>query len=342
MPKKIISLAVLVVWILLVSNISFAQTAFYEGKTIRIIVGYSPGGGYDALARILSRHMGKYIPGHPTIIVENMAGAGSLLAANYIYRLAKSDGLTIGHFNGGLAFNQVLGQPGVEFDAQKFFYIGAVARDESAIALTKASGITSVEKWMVSKTPLKMGTTGPGAFGTDNVIKVTKVALDLPIHIVSGYKGTADIRLAAESGEIDGSAWGWDSMKGTWQSAIEQGNVVVVLQTVPKPFPDLPRVPLAIDLAKTQEAQQLIEAGIHNPSKITKPLVLPPGTPNERGEILRKALQETLKDKEFLAEAEKGKLGLNPVTGDDLKKTIEGIFKLDSALLAKLKDILFK
>lgn len=342
MIRKFSSLMVTIAWIILVSQISFAAAPVYEGKTIRIIVGYSAGGGYDSLARMLSRHMGKYIPGHPTIIVENMTGAGSLLAANHIYRLAKPDGLTIGHFNGGLAFNQVLGQPGVEFDAQKFFYIGAVARDESAIALTKASGITSIEKWMAAKTPARMGSTAPGAFGTDNVIKVIKVALDLPIRIVSGYKGTADIRIAAESGEIDGSAWGWDSMRGTWQKAIEQGTVVVVLQTVPKPFPDLPRVPLAIDLAKTQEARQLIEAGIHYPSKITKPFVLPPGTPDERVQILRKALQETLKDKAFLAETEKAKLGLNPATGDDLKQTIEGIFKLDSALLAKLKDILFK
>jgi len=342
MKRKFFFLTAIVLWVVSVSHISLAQTAFYEGKTIRIIVGYSPGGGYDSLARMLSRHMGKYIPGRPAIIVENMTGAGSLLAANHIYRVAKPDGLTIGHFNGGLAFNQVLGQPGVEFDAQKFFYIGAVARDESAVALTKASGITSAEKWRASKTPVRMGSTAPGAFGTDNVIKVIKMALDLPIRIVSGYKGTADIRLAAESGEIDGSAWGWDSMKGTWRKAIERGDVVVVLQTVPRPFPDLPNVPLAIDLAKTREARQLIEAGIHYPSKITKPFVLPPGTPVERGEILRKALQETLKDKDFLAETEKARLGLNPVTGEDLKQTIDGIFKLDSALLAKLKDVLFK
>lgn len=342
MTKFFSPLIATVVWSLLIANGSFAQAPFYEGKTIRIIVGFSPGGGYDSLARILSRHMPKYIPGRPTIVVENMTGAGSLLAANHIYRLAKPDGLTIGHFSGGLAFSQALGQPGVEFDARKFFYIGAVARDESAIALTKASGITSVEKWMAAKSPLRLGSTAPGAFGTDNVIKVVKLALDLPIRIVSGYKGTADIRLAAEGGEIDGSAWGWDSMRGTWQKAIERGIVVVVLQTVPKPFPDLPRVPLAIDLVKTQEARQLIEVGIHYPSKITKPFVLPPGTPDERGQTLRKALQEALKDKEFLAETEKAKLGLNPVTGDDLKRTIEGIFKLDPVLLAKLKEILFK
>jgi tripartite-type tricarboxylate transporter receptor subunit TctC len=337
-----LSLTAIVFFILFAADISFAQTNFYEGKTIRIIVGFSAGGGYDALARMLSRHMGKYIPGHPTIIVENMTGAGSLLAANHIYRAAKPDGLTFGHFSGGFAFNQVMGQPGVEFDAQKFVYLGAVARDESAIAFTKASGITSMEKWLAAKTPVKMGTTGPGAFGTDNVIKVIKAALNLPIQIISGYKGTADIRIAAESGEIDGTTWGWDSMRGTWQKAIEQGSVVVVLQTVPKPFPDLLNVPLAIDLAKTQEARQLIEVGIHYPSKITKTLALPPGTPNDRAQLLQKALQETVKDKEFIAEADKAKLGLNPVTAEDMKKTVDGIFTLDPGLLGKLKTILFR
>lgn len=323
------------------STMSSAQSNFYEGKTIRIIVGFSPGGGYDALARMLSRHMPKYIAGHPTIVVENMTGAGSLLAANHIYKIAKPDGLTMGHFSGGFAFNQIMGQPGVEFDARNFVYVGAVARDESAIALTKSSGIGSMEKWMAAKTPVKMGTTGPGAFGTDNVIKVIKAALNLPIQIISGYKGTADMRIAAESGEIDGTTWGWDSMRGTWQKAIESGTVVIVLQTVPKAFPDLPRVPLAIDLAKTPEARQLIEVGIHYPSKITKTLALPPGTPADRAQILQKALQETVKDADFIGEAEKAKLGLAPVTSDDMKKTVDGIFKLDAAVLAKLKTILF-
>lgn len=320
---------------------ALAQGNFYEGKTIRIIVGFSPGGGYDALARMLSRHMPKYIPGHPTILVENMTGAGSLLAANYIFKVAKPDGLTFGHFSGGFAYSQVMGQPGIEFDVRKFVFVGAVARDESAIALTRASGITSMEKWFAAKTPVKLGTTGPGAFGTDNVVKVIKAALNLPIQVISGYKGTADIRLAAESGEIDGSTWGWDSMRGTWQKAIESGTVIVVLQTVPKPFPDLPQVPLAINFAKTAEAKQLIEYGIHYPSKITKTLALPPGTPAERAQILQKALQETVKDTEFVAEADKAKIGLAPVTADEMRKTVEGIFKLDPGLLAKLKTILF-
>src|SRR5262245_60084449 len=341
MTKAVLILATLLAWLQSGASRAIAQANCYEGKTIRIIVGFSPGGGYDALARMLSRHMPKYIPGQPSILVENMTGAGSLLAANHIFKVAKPDGLTMGHFSGGFAYRQVMGQPGIEFDVQKFVFVGAVARDESAIALTKASGVNSMEKWFAAKTPMKLGTTGPGAFGTDNVIKVLKAALNLPIQVISGYKGTADIRLAAEGGEIDGSKWGWDSMRGTWQKAIESGTVVVVLQTVPKPFPDLPQVPLAIDFAKTADAKQLIEYGIHYPSKITKTLALPPGTPADRAQILQKALQETVKDPDFIAEADKAKIGLAPVTADDMRKTVEGIFKLDPGLLAKLKTILF-
>lgn len=341
MTKAALALVATVAAILSSASISVAQTDFYHGKTIRIIVGFSPGGGYDALARMLSRHMPKYIPGHPTILVENMTGAGSLLAANHIFKVAKPDGLTFGHFSGGFAYSQLMGQPGIEFDVQKFVFVGAVARDESAIALTKASGINSMEKWFGAKAPVKLGTTGPGAFGTDNVIKIIKAALDLPIQIISGYKGTADMRLAAESGEIDGTTWGWDSMRGTWQKAIESGTVTIVLQAVPKAFPDLPKIPLAISFAKSAEAKQLIEFGIHYPSKITKTLALPPGTPGDRAQILQKALQETVRDPNFIAEADKAKIGLAPVTAEEMRKTVEGIFKLDPGLVAKLKTILF-
>jgi len=316
--------------------------ASYEGKTIRIIVGYSAGGGYDTYARVIARHMGKHIPGNPSIIVENMTGAGSLISANYLYKIAKPDGLTIGHFNGGLFFNQLMGQPGIEFDATKFEFIGAAVTEDCAFAFTKASGITSMEKWMASKTPVKMGGVGPGAYAPDNVIRIVKAALSLPIQLITGYKGTADIRLACESGELAGTTWGWASMRVTWRKAIESGEVVIVLQAVPKPLPDLPKVPLAIDFAKTDEARQMIELGIHNPGLFARPFVLPPKTPKENVHILRKAFLDTLKDKEFLAETEKSKLDLKPVTGEELEKAVSGIFKMDPGMVSKMKDILFK
>jgi len=342
MRKNIFFVVSSMVGLFWISSVAMAAAPFYEGKTIRIVVGYSAGGGYDTYARVLSRHMGRHIPGNPGFIVENMTGAGSLISANHTYKVAKPDGLTLGHFNGGLFFNQVLGQPGIEFDARKFEFIGAAVKEEVAFAFTKASGITSVEKWMASKTPVKMGGVSPGAFAPDNVIRIVKTVLGLPIQLVSGYKGTADIRLACESGELAGTSWGWDSMRATWRKGLETGDVVVVLQGVPRPFSDLPNVPLAIGLAKTEEARMLIDMGIHSPSVFARPFVLPPGTPKERVQILRTALMETLKDKEFLAETEKAKLDLGPVTGDDLEKAVGGIFRLDASLQAKLNTILFK
>jgi tripartite-type tricarboxylate transporter receptor subunit TctC len=201
----------IVIYLVLTPGILLGATPYYEGKTIRIIVGFSAGGGFDIYARVIARHIGKHIPGNPSIIVENMTGAGSLISANYVYKVAKPDGLTIGNFNGGLFLNQVMEQPGIEFDARKFEFIGAAVTEECAYAFTKASGITSIEKWMASKTPLKMGGSAPGT-APDNMIRIAKTALGLPIQIITGYKGTADIRLAAESGEIAGSAWSWYSM----------------------------------------------------------------------------------------------------------------------------------
>jgi tripartite-type tricarboxylate transporter receptor subunit TctC len=246
----------------------------------------------------------------------------------------------MGHFIGGFFLGQVLGQAGIEFDARKFEFMGAAVTEDVVCALTKASGITSMEKWMASKTPVKLGGTAPGAYAPDNLIRILRTALGLPIQLVSGYKGTADIRLAADSGEVAGSCWSWDSIKSTWRNDLDAGNVVPVLKAVSKEFPDLPRVPRAVSLAKTEEARQLIQVGIDDGSKYARPFVLPPGTPKERVGVLRKAFQETLKDPAFLAEAEKAKLGLDPVSSEELEEMVSRLFKLSPGLVAKLKDIL--
>ncbi len=315
--------------------------SFYAGKTIRLVVGFAPGGGFDTYARVLSRHMGRHIPGNPTLVVENMTGAGSLISANHLYRVAKPDGLTIGHFNGALFLGQALGQPGIEFDARKFELIGAPIKEDAVCALTRASGITSIEKWMAAKTPVKLGGVAPGGTPDANA-RILNAALGLPIQLVSGYKGTAEIRLAASSGEVAGACWSWESMRSTWRGALDSGEVVAVLQTSARAFPDLATVPLALSLAKTDEARQLIKVGIQNAAAFARPLALPPGTPKDRVSILRKAFQETLKDAEFLAEAEKAKLTLDPATAEDLERMVGEAFALEPALLAKLKEILYK
>lgn len=314
---------------------------FYTGKTIRIVVGFSAGGGFDTYARAIGRHMSKHIPGQPAIVVENMTGAGSLIAANHVYKVAKPDGLTIGHFIGGLFLGQVLGQKGIEFDARKFEFIGAPITDHVVCAMTKASGITSVEKWMASKTPVKMGGIAPGTSTPDNATRIFKAALGLPIQLVTGYKGTADVRLAAESGEIAGGCWGWDSVSVTWRKGLDAGDVVVVLQANRKTHPDLAKVPQAIKFAKTEEGRKMIDVGIHSDSDIVRTYTLPPGTPKDRVQLLRQAFEATLKDPEFLADAKKSRLNVDPVTPAAIEQDIANLFKLDPAIVGKLKEILY-
>jgi len=314
---------------------------FYRGKSVRIVVGFSAGGGFDTYTRAIARHLSKHIPGNPSIVVENMTGAGSLIAANHVYKVAKPDGLTIGHFIGGFFLGQVLGQPGIEFDARKFEFIGAPVSDHVVCALTKASGITSVEKWMASKTPVKMGGLAPGTSTPDNATRILKAALGLPIQLVTGYKGTADVRLAADGGELAGGCWGWDSISVTWRKALDSGDVVVVMQANRKTHPDLPNVPQAIKLAKTEESRRMIDVGIHGDSDIVRTYTLPPGTPKDRVQALRRAFDATLKDPEFVADAKKARLNIDPVAPDEIEKDIAGLFKLDPALVSKLKEVLY-
>lgn len=313
---------------------------FYKGKTVRLVVGFSAGGGFDTYSRLIARHVGRHIPGSPTVIVENMTGAGSRIAASHLYKVAKPDGVTMGNFMGSILMDPILGRTGAEYDPLKYEYLGTPLKDNRVCVLSKASGVTSVEKWIASKTPVKLGGVAPGV-GLDDAAKVLKVALGLPIHLVSGYKGTAEVRLAAEGGEVAGACgWGWDSVRATWARALETGDAVVVLQKRPTPHLDLPKVPLALDLAKTEEARQLIKAGINDPADINRVYALSPGTPKERVQALRKAFMETMNDAEFLADARKTKLDIDPVTGEELEKTVAGLFRLEPALVAKLREIL--
>lgn len=245
-----------------------AAEPFYEGKTLRLVVGFSAGGGFDTYSRVIARHMGTHIPGNPTVVVENMTGAASLVAANYAYRVAKPDGLTIVNFHGNQVVNQIIGKPGIEFDARKFDYLGVPSQDSGACAVTKASGIASYAQLKNAKTLVKFGAVAPGDT-TYNSGKILAAALKLPIQIVAGYKGTAEIRLAADSGEVAGGCWQWESIKVIWRKGLEAGEVSIVLQTNPKPHPELANTPNAIDLATNENARQLIRSGIHDPAIVT-------------------------------------------------------------------------
>lgn len=311
---------------------------FYSNKSIRFIVAYSAGGNYDIYTRAIARHFGKHIPGHPSTIVENMTGAGGLIGVNFLYQ-AKPDGLTVGNWNAALALQQYLGLRGVEFDAPKFESIGAPSKQSATCAIAKATGITNMEQWMSSKRPLKLGGFGPGSAPSD-MARVLSVALGLPIKLVEGYKGGADIRLAIDSGELEGMCGiAWEIFRSaTWRKQLE--SMTVVLLAMPNAHPEIPKVPLAINFAKSDEARQLIRVALHDVSKVVQIYTAPPGTPKDRVNILRKALQDTLQDPEFQAEAKKAQLDIDPVSGEEVAEVIAGFGKLSPSLRDKLKDIL--
>ena len=305
MARRLSSVLTLIVAIALCyATAVFSQESFYKDKVIRIVVATAAGGGYDLYTRTMARHLRKYIPGEPTIVVENMPGAGHLIGANYVYKVAKPDGLTIGHFIGSLFLQQLLGKAGVEFDALKFNYIGVPAQDNYMIGLSKTTGITSMEQWMASKRIVKIGGIGAGS-ATDDIPKVLAATIGLPLQVVAGYKGTSEVRLAFNSGEIEGICNAWESFKSTWRKELDDNEVTLILQAIPMRHREVPNVPLAIDYAKTDEAKRMIRSVIHTIAPTVRPYVLPPGTPKDRVETMRGAFMSTMKDQEFLADAAK-------------------------------------
>jgi len=329
---------ILIVWAVAVCQA--AAQDFYRGKTVRIVVATTPGGGFDAYSRMLARHWGKHIPGQPTLVVENMPGAAFMIGTNYLYNQAKPDGLTLGNWIGTLVLHQITGRKGIEFDARRFEYIGAPVKNHDTCLMSRASGIDSAHKWLRTPTPVKLGATPPGSTPYDNAV-ILKEAIGLPMQIVSGYKGTAEIRLALDAGEVAGlCGLAWASTKVTWRKQLESGEVNVVLQNTAAPHRELPDVPLAVSLAKTEMGRKLIQLALHDIGAITYIYSFPPGTPADRVQIFRKAFQATLKDPEFVAEAKKGNFELDPVSGEELEKIVHGLFKADPAVVSKLRDLL--
>jgi tripartite-type tricarboxylate transporter receptor subunit TctC len=328
--------------LLLLTTVAHAATnddGYYKGKTIRLIVAFSPGGGYDAYSRTIARHLGKYIPGNPSVVVDNMTGAGGIIHANYMFKQARPDGLTIGNNSGGLFLQQVMGAKGIEFDGQKFEYIGAPAVDHLVCGISKASGVTSMERWFAAKEPVRFGGVGPGGFASD-LPRLLQAALGLPIRVIDGYKGTSDIRLATESGELAGSCLSWDSYKTTWRKAIDSGEVLPIIQVMPKKHPELANVAVAADYAKTDEAKKLIKHGAYDLAYSARPYFLAPGTPKARVNTLRKAFTDVLKDADLLAEAKKANFVIEHVPGAELESIVHGLYKIEATLAAKLKSIL--
>lgn len=317
---------------------------FYKGKTVRFIVGFAPGGGFDTYTRLIARHIGRFIPGNPTVIVENMEGASSRVAANHAYNVAPKDGTVIVNFHGNLFMQQVFGARGIEFEGDKFGFLGVPARDRNLCVASEKSGFKSLQEVQKpAQRQIILAADSPGST-TYDVAAVLTEALDLNTKIVQGYRGTAPGRLAIEQGEVDGMCgWSWESAKTSNFDDFASGKLVPIVQVADKPIADMPSrspAPLASALAKSDAARLLIKHGLEDLGSFNRPYLAPPGLPPERLQALRAAFMEALKSPALLEDAQKAKLDINPVGGEELEKLVKDTLAMPPAIRDRLKQIL--
>jgi tripartite-type tricarboxylate transporter receptor subunit TctC len=309
---------------------------FYKGKTVEVYIGYSVGGAYDGYARLIARHMGKHIPGNPTLVPKNMEGAGSLRLANWLYNVAPKDGTVFGTIGRGTAFDPLLGRGGAQFDATKFSWIGSANDEVSICAAWHTTPINKFED-LLSKEMI-VGGTG-GSADTDQFPRVLNGVFGTKMKVISGYPGGNDIVLAMERGEVQGRCgWSWSSVEATHPTWVKENKIKILVQLSLEKHPDLPNVPLIMDFAKTEEQKRILRL-IFARQVMGRPYVGPPGIPADRLAALRKAFMDTMKDPEFVAEAEKSQFEITPVTGEQVQKLVEEVYTTPKEVVVKAAEM---
>jgi len=311
--------------------------SFYRGRTATIVVGYSVGGGYDAYARVLARHLGKHIAGHPSVVVQNMPGAGSLRAANYIYNAAPKDGTMLGVFARGMAMEPLIGASGANFDARKFAWIGSGTNEVSVCATWHAAKVKTWEDGLA----IPFTVAGEGSGSDPDIFSIMlRNVFGAKMRLVSGYPGGADMTLAIERGEVDGRCgWTWSSVKLQRPDWVAERKLNVLIQLAAQPSPELPGVPFINDLATTERQRRIVDLVLSRQA-MGRPLVAPPGTPEDRRQALRRAFDATMADPDFVAEATARSLEVNPVNGADLDKLLVELYATPPAVLAETRAII--
>jgi tripartite-type tricarboxylate transporter receptor subunit TctC len=302
-----------------------AQTPaeFYKGKTVEIQVNVSVGGGYDLYARMVARHLGRHIPGNPTIIVQNMPGGGGMRLANWLYNIAPKDGTVVGAVARAMAFEPLLGNKGAHYDGRKYNYIGSANDEVSVCVAWYTSGIKTFAD--AQKKELVVGAGGT----SDDTYQYPALLNNMfgaKFKMVSGYPGGNDINLAMERGETQGRcSIPWSTVKATRRNWIDDKKVSLLMQYSLAKHADLPDVPLVMDLAKTDEQRTILKL-IFGRQVMGRPFAAPPGVPQDRADALLKAFAETVQDKAFLAEAGKAKLEVNPVAGEKIESLVNEVY----------------
>jgi len=303
---------------------------FYRGKTVFLLIGYSVGGGYDAYGRLVARHFGKHLPGNPNVVPQNMSGAGSLKAANYLYSVAPKDGSVIGTFSRSQGIAPLLDK--AEFDSTKFTWLGSVT-DEVSLCVTRHDAPAKTFSELLV-TPATFG--GEGAGSDPNIFALLyRNVFGAKIKIVTGYPGTNEIHLATERGEVDGlCGLSWSTLKGRYPHWLKDKKANILVQAGIKKQPELPDVPSASELAKQADQRQILQLMLIGQA-MARPFAAPPGIPADRKAALIAAFERTTKDPDFLAEAEKLNFEVNPVSADKLDALLAGAYATPKDVIAK-------
>jgi tripartite-type tricarboxylate transporter receptor subunit TctC len=320
-----------------------AVADFFKGKTITISIGYTPGGGYDIYTRSVARYIGKYIPGTPNVIVQNMPGAGSRVAANWLYNIAPKDGTAWAVIGENSALDQALKEEGVNFDVAKFNWIGNPIADTNISFINASTGLTSLED-VIAKGGAICGGTGASS---PSILQPTILnnLLNARIKIVTGYPGGGDVNLAMERNEVNcrGSN-SWASTKSTLRQWLDENKINVLVQFSVKKDPTISQyqgkdVPIITDLAKNETDRKALAALVAG-TAFGRPILTAPGVPQARVDAIRKAFDETMKDAEFIAETSKAKMDINPVGGAELQKVAEASVAIDDAVVKRVRELI--
>jgi tripartite-type tricarboxylate transporter receptor subunit TctC len=311
---------------------------FYAGKTITMSTHTGPGGGYDTYLRLLSRHLGRHIPGKPTIVVMNQPGAGGLLALNYAGRVAPQDGTFLALVSQGLLVHEATGQPGIQVSLRDFKWLGNLSQSNNVAITWYTTGVKTLDD--AKKRDVTVGSTGAGSISVQ-VPMLLNALFGTRFKIIYGYKGGAEMNLAMERGELDGrGANTWASYKATFPNEVREGKYNVLVQIGLRKDADLPNVPLLSDLVKGDAQKEPIVRFMSLSLAITRPVAAPPGVPADRVEMLRRAFDATMKDPDFLADAAKIGSEIDPMTGEEVQDAVNQIMGTPKDVIARTVAII--
>jgi tripartite-type tricarboxylate transporter receptor subunit TctC len=310
--------------------------SFYKGKQIDMVIGYSPGGGYDAYARLVARHMGAHVPGTPNIVARNMPGGGSRVAAAFVSKIAPKDGSVLATADQSLSLAQAIGDKGIQFDTTKFLYIGNPSQENNTTVTWATSGVKTIEDAMKQEVP--MGATGGST--SSQYPRAMNALLGTKFKIILGYPGGNDINLAMEKGEVAGrGSNSWASWKSTRPDWLANKKINILVQIGLTKAPDLPDVPLLMDLAKNDSDRAVLKL-LSAPSAIGRPIFTTPGVPEDRVKALRAAFDKMVKDPAFIDEAKKSNLEVDPLSGEELQKIVNDIIATPKETAERLASII--